>query len=354
MDGRCQDCGLDNARSKRKNYRLNESYIEKRGHNHKIIEDTWDREDKNAKAQEVNDKNVRAKEKQTVKRMSTAYRATGTQTYQKVKKAKTMDSKKQTKIIWAVIGVAVALIGPVTSFIGGHKEEVQSVETLVEERDPYEYALRELSSEGTEFNLELEPGEYKVGAHLPEGNYKILRSAGRGDVTVDDYENSIYMWQSIGTEEEYGEVQKWEDVRLYQGAIVEVSGDLCIRLETSCAREDSQQAMLENPLNETVDLKKGIQLTAGIDFPAGVYDCGTSSEWTSISYKVPLYTDYEEEELNFLTRSKLVKSDELDSIYHNMVLPEGTVVCSEDADATLSPSKLIESEDYDSYYDEYR
>lgn len=371
-EGRCVDCGLDNWRSERKSYRLNESYVEQSRHGIKLAEDTWDREDKNTKAQEANGERVREKEKQTVKRMSAIYKPTTAHTYQKANKngdfiqpskktdlnrGITLNPKKRAKVIGVIIAIAVALIGPVSSFIFDKRDEIVKFDTsseVISDSDPYQYVTRDLSTEGETYSIELEPGEYVVGFHLPEGNYQVSQVEGNGDVTVDDYENSIYLWQSIGMEEEYDELKEWIDVRLYQGAKVEVSGNLRVRMTTGSAQTDSMIVMQENPLSENILLEKGAVRIAGEDFPAGVYDLTSVGERSTITYKIPLYTDYEEDSLNYLDRTKWISADDINSVYHNVVLPEGTAVCSEDALAILSPSKLIESEDYDSYYDEYR
>ena len=64
--------------------------------------------------------------------------------------------------------------------------------------------------------------------------------------------------------------------------------------------------------------------------------------------------NYEDPELNYLNKSKWLNSDAIDTVFRNVVLPEGSTVCADEADARMVPSKLIESEDYDSYYDAYR
>ena len=42
VEGRCQDCGLDNTRSERKTYRLNYSRTENRIKSRGEVKDTWD------------------------------------------------------------------------------------------------------------------------------------------------------------------------------------------------------------------------------------------------------------------------------------------------------------------------
>ena len=58
--------------------------------------------------------------------------------------------------------------------------------------------------------------------------------------------------------------------------------------------------------------------------------------------------------MNYLNKSKWLARDAMNTVFRNVVLPEGSTVCADDGDARMIPSKLIESEDYDSYYDAYR
>ena len=70
--------------------------------------------------------------------------------------------------------------------------------------------------------------------------------------------------------------------------------------------------------------------------------------------KLPMYTDFEEEELKYMTQSQWISEDGLDSTYRNLVIPSGAQIYAENADVQLIPSEFIISEDYDSYYDRYR
>lgn len=273
------------------------------------------------------------------------------------------NSVNRIKTIGLIFAVAVTVIGFIFDYISDHdfsgltaeKAVYVSESEAVEETDPYEFVQRELASEGEAFSIVLEPGEYLAGFSLPEGNYTVFLEEGSGTVIVNDEENLIHIWQSMGTEEEFGEVDQWEDVRVYQGAEIEVTGDVRVRFETDSGQLDGMASMHENPLTEDVLLKKGTELTAGEDFPAGIYDLKSMGEWTSVLYKVPLHTDYEEEEWNFLEQNKWVSGAGMNMIYHNIVLPEGTlVICSEDGDVLLTPTEKIATEDYDSFYDQYR
>lgn len=348
-EGRCTECGLDNTRIEKKTYRLNQSSSSKASAERSQIESTWGQHNRGQETQKGTKKGTQ----------KIVLKNTGRRTYAPIKEIKTVTPVM--KNVWKAIGIIVTMVilvsGVIYNMASQYEQDVsedyESV-TYVEEEDPYQFAERELSAEGEDYRIVLEPGEYRVGVHLPEGNYQVILEEGSGTVSVDDFENSIYLWQGIGTEEEYDELQEWIDVRLYSGAVLEVSGNLKVELTTSNARLDEMAERMANPLTESVSLKREAELTAGEDFPAGVYDIKSGGEWSSVRYEVPLYTDYGDDEMNFLSRSRLVSSDEIDSVYRNIVLPEGTKICSEDADVILLPSAEIETEDYDAYYDEYR
>lgn len=328
--GRCVDCGLREKKTEKKTYRLNYSATEKRIKNRASVESLQDKKE----VQKV--QKPKKEEKDRVSQMKTP--------------APARRNKRRFGTLGFIISIILVVLGAIGSYT---KEKYETVTTESEAYVPYEYTAHELSDEGEVFEIILEPGQYKTGVHIPEGRYVVYLEEGRGNALVDDYENSIYMWQSFGDEEEYDEVLEWGDVRLYQGSIFEVSGNVRLRLYT----ENAQSGMLssiENPLTEEVLLRKGETVIAGEDFPEGVYDFQAISDWTTISYRIPLYTDYEDEELNFLNETEWVSSNDLDFVYRNVVLPAGTAVCAQDADGMLVPSQVVETEDYDSYYDIYR
>ncbi|MGC4019019.1 MAG: hypothetical protein QM793_07185 [Muricomes sp.] len=358
--GRCLDCGMKNQNARRKTYRLNYSAVENKMKNPAKVnnlqtEKELQRDQKpkeKVKAPQnrapVPQKNTYVPDPSISERRTSVYRAGRFETPQK--------GRKGLSAFIVILSVIVTIAGAIGSY--RDKKQVETTyEPIQTETDttstPYDYVTYELSDEGDEFEIVLEPGEYKVGVHIPEGTYEVFLEAGTGSVSVQEHENYIYMGQSFGDNEEYNQVKEWPDVRLYQGATFDVSGDVSLRLYTENAQNDKMSSY-ENPLTKEVKLPKGKTLIAGEDFPEGVYDFQAIFEWTGISYTIPLHTDYENEELNFLNKSQGVFPDDQDVVYRNVVLTKGTSICAKDADAMLVPSELIESEDYDSYYDSYR
>ena len=99
---------------------------------------------------------------------------------------------------------------------------------------------------------------------------------------------------------------------------------------------------------DVVVVAGGQTLTAGEDFPAGVYDITVVS-----GYGAPDVTVYDESgsEIGYLY-PWISDSSEPERTYRNAVLPEGAVFANEDEDLELQlvPSETIASEDYLRYY----
>ena len=100
-----------------------------------------------------------------------------------------------------------------------------------EDYDPYQFAARELSDSGDVYDALLGQGKYYVGVNIPEGSYTVELADGEGSLNVDDPENGIYLYQYFGYDEDYGDKTLLEDVRLYEGAAVSISGQ--VRLDFS-------------------------------------------------------------------------------------------------------------------------
>ena len=213
--------------------------------------------------------------------------------------------------------------------------------------DPYAYVTREIPADGVSYSQQFAQGDYVVGVHIPEGTYVM---EGQGDnyisLSVDDAENGIYLYESVDDE-----VTSVDDIRLYTGAVVSISGDGYLTLSADNAQAEQTTGGLPNPLTESVRISGGQTLTVGEDFPAGVYDLSAVS-----GYGAPEITicDQEGNELQTLY-PWLTDSSETESIYRNVVLPQGAVFSNTDEELELElvPSETIVSEDYLGYYDRY-
>lgn len=355
INGRCQDCGLNNDKSLNKKYRLNDSQAA-----HRMKPEA----ESTSSGEDIARQKKLSKQKAQKKRGNEGYQSTAnvpygssgstehtnTQyTYTHVPVKKRSVRGQRSAVIGVVFSVIVAAVGVIPSLVSYVREK--SYTTYDYETDPYEYVQRELPETGEYFQTELEPGEYKVGVHIPEGAYTVTLESGNGSAYVKDYDNAIYEVRFFGDDEEFDEVEEWDGVRLYAGAVLEVSGDVSLGFVTENG-QNGQMISVENPLKETVLVRKGEELEAGKDFPAGVYDLRAVTSWTSVTYTIPLNTDYEDEASNNIRRSKWLSVDDREAVFRNVILTEGTTITPSEADIELKPSEVV-MENYDTYYDNY-
>jgi hypothetical protein len=340
VDGMCAECGLRVDEGGKKTHSQKADMTERP---EKIRANTGYSANREMSAKQEKKKDEQANKK-------AARKQAFDKAARRVEKWDSIKRKKAIKLAGVIVALVVTVIGIIADYA---EEKYDEITTKNLEREPYDNVVQELSDTGESYEVVLEPGEYKVGVHLPEGSYTVHLEEGQGTVSLDDSNNSIYMWQYFGDDKENDEIQEWSDVRLFQGALFQVSGNVRLKLNTENGQNDKMITQ-ENPLTEEVLLRAGETVVAGEDFPEGIYDFQSSSEWTNIIYKVPLHTDYEDDSMNYLERSQWITADDLDSVYRNIVLTAGTTICSEDADSILVPSKLIETQEYDSYYDIYR
>lgn len=401
VNGRCVECGLDNERNAKKKYRLNES---SRDRKLRIQYENGKGEDSRKDALREESRHARNVREESFgsagdsKRNSSAGSGSAKagipmqkiqiqadralrQISAPVKSAWNTEKKKNSgKTVRAamdksagpsgaakkgitlvgVIGVVTALLGVISNVVSDFASDDQwtweelgwEEENTDYEYDPYEYVEAELSDSGEVYDVELTSGEYVVGVHLPEGNYSASLNDGTGYINVTDDENGIYLYQSFGYDEEYDEVTEMDDIRLFDGAILNFSGDGSLSFHTDTAQTQDMRSE-PNPLTESVQLSTGGVYVAGEDFPEGVYDV-QANEWTTVEYNLYLGEIYEDEELNYWQNSLWFSDDDGEDSFCNVVLPAGTEISSDTAAVTLVPSEVIGSTDYDSYYDRYR
>lgn len=230
-------------------------------------------------------------------------------------------------------------------------------EESVEEYDPYKYLEKTLPETGEHFEETYTGGEYIVGLHIPEGQYRVELLSGSGSVDLEDSENNVYYSEFLADAQEEGVEREIEDFRLFAGAKVDIDSQLEVKFISENAQVQGMKSGMENPLTESVEIKE--DAVAGKDFPAGVYDVTfrrpDEEEYGMgyMKYIVPGTIREEDiEEYEISTGSVLLGEPE--EIYHNVVLPEGTTVTVEEGIIILTPSEKIESEDYGAYYaDQY-
>lgn len=360
QNGYCHDCGLDNTRIHRKTYHLNES---------KAISNINGKAISKRKESLVPKKVVQIEDQsiinQPIKSNPTSkyqFVNSGNKNITVVTNSKSLKKRGKTKKRIrgkAIIGVIIVMVILIQFLVNLYDEFSYGESYMVSEPEyytdyeevtgyePYEFVTRELSETGENFEVTLEPGEYIVGTHLPEGNYTVNIAIGSGTFHVNDDENGIYLWGSFDENDEYGDVLM-EDVRLYQNARVSISEDVMLTFYTENA-QISEMSYIQNPLTEEIYVESDTTLTAGTDFPSGVYDALCVEEYAAGRYTIPVDPDeYEEGYVGYSFWADLYG---VSDFYRNIVLPEGAQITAEDYDFILIPSEIISSTDYNQYYD---
>lgn len=192
---------------------------------------------------------------------------------------------------------------------------------------------------------------YKGGVHIPEGTYEVvfLPEEGAEDCYVElcmmDEENSIYQHFYFSKSEEFYAI---EDFRIYAGGIVKIEGRGSLYF--GCTNAQSQDMRSEvNPNTQRYYLSDSFEV--GTDIIPGVYDVICESGNGIFDYEVPVFGDYGE----FSAYCGMLMGEEagFSSELKNIVLPAGTMVYIDGMTVTLVPSEKIESEEYDTYYNNW-
>lgn len=220
-------------------------------------------------------------------------------------------------------------------------DAVQMVEEAAEEEtdaeDIYEWVQAEIPEEGSEFGINLTAGRYVAGQHLPEGIYRLgaAEDVSAMYLNLQDEENFIYhtWWmEDYVTEENLYEA---EDIRLYNGAVLTVRGPGEVNLQTSNAQMDEMQEAEKNPLTEEIQVTSQT-MTAGEDFPAGVYDAELRKGSGTLMVV---------DEQDIHDRYYFSMGVDYGQAFRNLVLPPGTQVYQEDYKEGETVLKLVPSKE---------
>lgn len=357
--GICTECGLDNSKSD-KNYRINRSDCDGMPLTHVHEEKEKHRPDRKADHRKINHRETDYKKRDYGNQ---SYRMnesdmTRTKRRKRVQSPDITNRKRPLKIVVLVI-IVIAVLGNlydeykydikymIEDAVQGvfqDKEGQTANDTDESDYDHYQYVTREIPEEGESTDYELSSGNYVVGVEIPEGIYTVTPKDDYDTVQIDDSENSIYLYEY--TE---GKKDKIEDVRLYKGAVLTLRCKTTEKLHTDNAQDIDtlETAGQSNPLAEPVEIKGQKVLTAGKDFEPGIYDLDRISGDGDV--KITIYSE-EQEEMN--SWSQYLSEDGIDGeTFHYLVIPENAVVeVSEDLRIKLTPTEMIASTDYYSFY----
>lgn len=328
----CTECGLDNNKSE-KNYRINQSSCDDLPLTH-VHTETY-QEPRREEPRRTAPKSSAAKERQP--------RPQRQQIYTGQKKRSGCMTCVVVLIVAVVILVLVGLLAG-RVFESGTEYGSYSVES-----DPYAYVEEELPETGESVEFQLTSGRYIVGLHIPSGKYAADPKGEYDSIQVRDSDQGIYLYEYRG--DTASEESFLNDLRLYPGAVVTISARTPVPFTSDNAQTEELKAGMDNPLTQTVEVGEDQMLEAGLDFEPGTYDIQVTSGSGSVNIAVPDETGETGETWGetYLSMGGDYGSD--GTLYQNYIFPEGsTIHCDEGIRVTLTPSKMIQSENY---YEDY-
>ena len=200
------------------------------------------------------------------------------------------------------------------------------------DHDTYAYVTREIPEDGTSYENTLSDGFYQVGIHIPEGVYHVELAEESADLHITDTENIIYDSVWFGDEAEYDEVTEADDIRLYNGAEISITGGGSLIFTTDNAQPFTQETAA-NPLTESFILEEGVSI-AGENIPEGIYDIILAEDDEYISFGLELLYPNEYSEYLWASNS----SGEPEERIINVIIPDGTELTLDGGPIELVPS----------------
>ena len=318
LDGRkiCKECGLDNSKSE-KYYKINQSSCDNMPLTHvheKKHEDIWDY-------------------KKVITQKSTTKKST----------AKKKSEKSLISILVSVISLCAFIIPALLGIFANDSYTSEPEWELNAYESPYEYVDAVHPADGEYAEYSLTSGDYIVGIHIPEGDYIALVNAEYDTVQVRDDDNGIYLY-------EY-EAKEWgnylDDLRLFNGAIVSITTQTEIELQSSNAQYQNMGYTFENPLKDVYYLEQDYTAEAGVDFQPGVYNLYSAADYAYVTLTI---IDEFGEEWEYYYNLEIGEESVCGVLYQNMVIPEGASIKCIEGDVELMPGSTIGDIDYSRYY----
>ena len=260
-------------------------------------------------------------------------------------------SRSRAVIVIVILVILICIAGPVLFQIGksvietGTVPDTDSWQSAVDslfsdddssldlnDYDAYDYVTREIPEDGTDYEVTLSDGFYQVGIHIPEGVYHVELAEESADLHIADTENIIYDSVWFGDETEYDEVTEADDIRLYNGAEISITGGGSLLFTTDNAQPFTQETAA-NPLTESFILEEGSS-TTGEYIPEGMYDILLAETDEYISFGLEI--SYPNELSEYLWASN--SSGEPEERIRNVIIPAGTELTLDGGPVKLEPS----------------
>ncbi|MEE1031426.1 MAG: hypothetical protein U0L12_04730 [Ruminococcus sp.] len=146
-----------------------------------------------------------------------------------------------------------------------------------ENYDIYQFVTKEMPEDGEDYDIYLTNGNYVVGQQIPEGIYTAMMPAepmmavAGSWFTLEDEANFISKSWWIDEGEEQNGYYVVEDIRLYEGAKLEILAYGEVLFHTENGQLQTMQEPIANPMTQVVNLTDET-LLVGEDIEPGMYD----------------------------------------------------------------------------------
>lgn len=348
VNNRCTFCGLDNSIYDRENSRQSSS-SQPQSKSPPAADPVYHMQEEQTRQHTAS----RAKQKNTAQKQKAVY--AGRQTASgSLSRRPVSAGRNRGWLVWIIIIAVIlfALLPALTDNVSGIFGNTYSEITDDSDYDPYAYVTREIPADGEIYETVLSSGIYRVGVHIPEGIYHAELVEGAGSIEINDDENSIYHYVTFGTDSEYGQVTEDNDIRLYNGADLNIDSGVVLRFTTDNAQPLTQETK-ENPLSEPVSLEPGTYICGDGIIPEGIYDItsvnapGDDYGYSNVTLTYP-NGSYEYLWIDSPDYSP-VSDEYADTGTKNIVIPDGTEVSVEYGSVNLTPSDGYYDVDYTEY-----
>lgn len=213
-----------------------------------------------------------------------------------------------------------------------------------EDHNPYEYVTREIPGTGSTYETTIGSGVYQVGIHMPEGVYHAELAYGNGGLQISDTENLIYESIWFGEDGLDDEVTETDDLRLYNGAQMAISGSAALTFSTSNAQPLTQD-ITANPLTGSVVLNEGTYTVGEDILPEGIYDVIVKEFEGYASFNLDLLYPNGSNKFLWTARDSASPGGRL----RNIILPAGTEITLIGDPAEFLPGEGYFEADYAEY-----
>ena len=242
-------------------------------------------------------------------------------------------------LLAAIMALALVGCGGSSSNSDSNDTAVESPETTGNESSekPTESASQADTSTSVEpqetatapYDVELAPGAYWVGLHIPEGVYNVQVVSGIANLTT---QSGVVAALGSGAATDYGDT--YSNLTLANGDVLKLTQSLTVKISTQEAYF-STLSTYANPATETKELTAGTY-TIGKDIPVGLYDISVV-EGTTVNVSLSDYT------FTAMLSADASIAESAGSSYKNLELLEGKTLQVSSGTVKLTPAEVMES-----------